>query len=87
MELHKSQRLAEKEAHDLSMSLKECKDDVEKLKDRINAVTSTNVSLADRLNTSEIDLDKACRELEDLRAQVASLRNEVRAGQTDQMFA
>ena len=78
VELHKSQRLAENEAHGLCIALKECKEGAEKLKEQVMALMSTNSSLADRLSTSEIDLDSACRESEDLMTQVAALKKEVR---------
>ena len=78
VELHKSQRLAEKEAHELSRSLNESNEAAGKLKERVDALISTNTSLTDRVNTDETDLENASRELENMTAQVAALKNEVR---------
>lgn len=77
IELHKSQRLAEKEAHDLSISLNESKEAAGKLKERVDALISTNTSLTDRISTAETDLEDASRQLENLTAQIATLRHEV----------
>ena len=77
IELHKSQRLAEKEAHDLSISLNESEEAAGKLKERVDALILTNTSLTDRISTAETDLEDASRQLENLTAQIATLRHEV----------
>ena len=62
VELHKTQREAEKEAHTLNLALKDCKDNSDQLKQRIAALTEKNSALADRLQIVESDLETTTHE-------------------------
>ena len=71
VELHKAQRAAEKEAHDLNIALKESKDHCDQLRQRIEALTAKNSSLADRLQDMEGDLENVTRDADKLANEVS----------------
>jgi septal ring factor EnvC (AmiA/AmiB activator) len=71
VELHKAQRAAEKEAHDLNIALKESKDNCDQLRQRIEALTAKNSSIADRLQDVEGDLENVTRDADKLAKEVS----------------
>ena len=71
VELHKAQRAAEKQAHDLSLSLQNCKDKCEQACKRVQDATAKNARLADSLQTAEADLESVTRNADKMRVEVS----------------
>ena len=74
VELHKSQRATEKDAHELRLALQHAKEEIGRISSRAAALEAKNTALADRLAEVEMQQNDMSREVDALRAQAPALK-------------